>query len=137
MDRAQRILVVDDDELVLFTLHDILELMNDRETQVETAGSAQEALEALSDSHFDIVVTDIRLGAVSGVELTEQLVVEYPKMPVVWITAYGCAPVRADMERLGVKLCLEKPLDITQIRRAVVGVLQEWEQAHESSSDGG
>ena len=134
MDRARRILVVDDDPLVLFTLRGILEMTGQYE--IVTAASAQEALAALDrEGDFGVVVTDLVLGNASGVDLTEEIARRHGDTPVIWMTAYGCHRVRADMRRLCPMDCLEKPLEIQEIRQAVAQALTKW--SHDDHAQGG
>ncbi len=85
MDDRSYILIVDDDE----TLCSILkETFSTGEYQCETATSAEDALERISKTPFDIMLTDISLPGMKGFELTAQAKKMRPDMPVVIMTGY-------------------------------------------------
>jgi two-component system NtrC family response regulator len=112
------ILIVDDEERVLFVLQNALtKLENDFE--VVTAGTGEDGLRMARDMAFDLVVTDMIMPDMDGIEFTEE-VRGLPSEPaVVWMTAYGCPSFEGEAERLGVYRCVEKPLEIHQFREIV------------------
>jgi DNA-binding NtrC family response regulator len=120
---SKRILVVDDDERVLFVMHDILKKL-DNGYEVVTAHSGREALDETREQSFDLVITDLKMPDIDGVELTERITALNTDGVVLWITAYGCHKVRDEAKRLGVYDCLEKPLGVAEIRQAVLEVLE-------------
>jgi len=113
---TQRILIVDDEARVLLILHDTLQRLGNS-FEVVTAQSGSEALKKARKEAFDLVITDLRMPGMDGVELTRALKAIHPDIRVVWITAYGCHKASADSTRLGVFRCLDKPLEIKQIRQ--------------------
>jgi DNA-binding NtrC family response regulator len=116
----KRILLVDDEESVLFVLYNgLLRLDDGYDVEVEKARDAREALEKLRGSPFDLMVTDLRLPGMDGVELTKAAREMDSDIVVIWITAYDCHKARRDAERLGVYRCLDKPLEIDEIRAIV------------------
>jgi len=124
MTETKRVLVVDDEESVLFILNGALaRVSDDYQLEVERASDGEEALAKALEGQFDLLITDIRLPGIDGVELTEQVRRECPTTDVIWITAYGCGKLREDAERLGVYKCLDKPLEIGRIRQAVRAAL--------------
>ena len=116
MDVSKRILVVDDDERVLFVLHDILAGLGNQ-YEVVTAQSGHEALDKARKMFFDLLITDLRMVGMDGVELTEAVRALSPSTVVIWITAYGSQETNAEARRLGVYRCLDKPLEVAEIRR--------------------
>lgn len=124
MSEVRRILVVDDEESVLFVLNGALARVNDEyRLEVERATDGEEALAKVLDGQFDLLITDIRLPGIDGLELTEQVRRESPATDVIWITAYGCQKLREHAARLKVYTCLDKPLEIGVIRQAVRAAL--------------
>lgn len=84
----QRILLVDDHEVVRLGLKALL----DHHAQFEVVGeasSAKEALEQVGRLHPDIVLMDIRLPGVSGIEACEEVIRQYPETRVVMLTSYA------------------------------------------------
>jgi CheY-like chemotaxis protein len=114
----KRILIVDDESKVLFVLGQALAWFGPK-CQVETYASTFDALETATRTRCDLVLTGLRSPDMDGITFTESLrALPYDPI-VIWMTAYGCCAVRADAERLGVHRCLDKPLEVTDIRRIV------------------
>jgi DNA-binding NtrC family response regulator len=120
---VKRILIVDDEVRVRFILSRALQAMNEDFT-VETAQTAREALATLEDGDLDLLITDIRMPDMSGVELTEAARVLDTETAVVWMTGFGCHRFCDDGERLDVYCCLDKPIKIGEIREVVRNALE-------------
>jgi len=123
MDVRKHILIVDDDERVRFVLRRALMGM-DGAYEIATAPSGSEALNRARAKSFDLVITDLRMPDMDGVELTEAIKGSDARTAVVWITAYGCYELADEADRLSVYDCLEKPLKVAQIRRIVQEALE-------------
>ena len=119
MSKCQYILIVDDDERVLFVLSRALRALENG-YRVETARSGEEALEKAQARSYDILITDIVMPGMDGVELTRAIKDLYPDIVVIWITAHGRHRFQSNGKQLRVHQCLEKPIRITDIRQAVV-----------------
>ena len=119
----RRILVVDDDESVRFVMRRVLRNL-DGGCEVVTASSGGEALDRVGEGTFDLVITDLRMPGIDGIRLTEALRARDARPTIVWMTAYGCDDVRAAAGRLGVDLCLDKPLEVEEIRALVMSALE-------------
>ena len=111
-----RILIVDDQPLVRFVMERALEKLA-FDCELLAVGDGREALEALNSQAFDLIITDLRMPDVDGVELTERARARGSAAAVVWITAYGCARYRTEAERLNVFRCVEKPLEVHLMRQ--------------------
>lgn len=112
------ILIVDDEERVLFVLQNALTKL-DNDVEVVTAGTAEDALRKATDVPFDLVVTDMIMPDMDGIEFTEKIRETSSQPAVVWMTAYGCQSFEGEAERLGVFRCVEKPLEIHEFRNVV------------------
>ena len=123
MDVRKRILIVDDEENVLFTLRATLAKL-DNGADIVTAPSGRQALEKVREMSFDLVLTDLKMPDMDGVAMTEAIRALHAGIVVIWMTAYGCCAVQAEAERLGVYRCLDKPLEVTEIRRIVGKALE-------------
>jgi DNA-binding NtrC family response regulator len=104
----KRILIVDDEiEMVLLLRASLSRLTNGH--QVETAGSGEEALRKMASQAFDLVITDLRMPGMNGLELIERVQAFYPGTKLVLITACGNAEIKSRANRLGLQGYLTKP----------------------------
>jgi CheY-like chemotaxis protein len=122
MVEQQRILIADDDPAVLLILRATLERMENG-YGIVVAKDGAEALQEVLAQPFDLVITDVRMPGLDGIELVEAIRASKLGVAVIWITAYGCQNLRAECERLNVYCCLDKPLRIEEIRRAALEAL--------------
>lgn len=101
-----RVLIVDDTrfdrEVALDAIGDVAE--------VETAGSAEDALVALRRAPIDLVLTDLHLPRLSGIELLSRVRVEYPDTDVILITAHASVDSAIQALRMGAADYLNKPV---------------------------
>jgi DNA-binding NtrC family response regulator len=116
MTNHTRILAVDDEAMVRFILHDTLQTLGPG-YQVVTAQDGREALEDFEKEPFDLVITDVSMPEMNGIQLTEAIRAMGSGAAIIWITAYGCHNVLADAARLGVFTCRDKPLEVDEILR--------------------
>lgn len=107
-----RLLVADDDLAIRSTLVRGLEAHG---YDVDTASNGLEALEALADGDYDLVLTDINMPSMDGIELLLKLVEQRPGLKVIAISGGGLFPkheLLEDARILGAVDVLEKPFDI-------------------------
>ncbi len=102
-----KILVVDDEESNLLAMQRILE---QEAYQVVTAKQAAAALTLVRKMNFDLVLTDLRMPGVSGLELLRSIRKEYAALPVAVLTAYGTVSEAVDAMKLGAVDFLAKPV---------------------------
>ncbi|WP_426756548.1 response regulator [Myxococcus sp. Y35] len=105
-----RILLVDDEESLRITLAANLEL--EGHTVLEAA-NGEEALRLLEHQSVDVVLTDIRMPGLHGVELLRRIKQERPDMPVVLMTAFTAEELVDDALAEGAFTVLPKPFDVT------------------------
>lgn len=110
------ILIVDDEERVLFVLRNALMKLEDG-FEVVTASTARDGLRKARDVSVDLVITDLIMPDMDGIEFTEKIKDLRSDAAVVWMTAYGCRSFQSEAERLGVYRCVEKPLEIEEFRQ--------------------
>lgn len=112
-----RILVVEDNRNLKDMLCDMLDVLGH---VPQGASDAEEAL-ALSELHmFDVLLTDVSLPGMSGIELAKQLIVKQPDMQIVFASDYGARMMQH------IKLTnrvLPKPYDVAQIRLLLAELL--------------
>ncbi|WP_105200246.1 MULTISPECIES: sigma 54-interacting transcriptional regulator [unclassified Pseudoalteromonas] len=108
MSSKARVLLVDDD-VSLLKLLTIRLMANNYE--VTTANSAPQALSELQQQTFDVVLTDLRMDDIDGLQLAEQIQQLYPSLPVVMMTAHGSIPDAVRATKQGIFAFLTKPID--------------------------
>jgi len=101
-----RILVVDDEEIKRVSLvDDLIEAGH----QVTAAGDGAEALRRLAEEHFDVVVTDLRMPRIDGMEILRHVKRQIPETEVVMMTAYGSIPLAVEAMKRGAYNFIAKP----------------------------
>ncbi|MEW6530719.1 MAG: sigma-54 dependent transcriptional regulator [Thermodesulfobacteriota bacterium] len=110
------VLVVDDEKNYLVVLEDLLE---EEGYKVLTAGSGSEAIDIIHRTPIDTVLTDIRMPAMSGVELLEHLLDFDPDLPVILMTAYAEVDQAVAAMKKGALDHIQKPFDNKDLKRAV------------------
>jgi len=121
---TKHILIVDDEPRVAFFLSKTLE-HSDRNYRVSVANSGEEALEMLDDSSVDLLVTDLRMPGISGLELLNWVRAFSPQTRTILITAYGDDEIEADSRRLEAYRYITKPFDIGDFARVVQEALRD------------
>ena len=111
-DAELSILVVDDDENIRMVLHQLLEKEG---YHVSTAKNAEEALNTLQRSFFHVVITDIMMGEMSGVELLQQIKEMNSLMQIFVMTSHSTLPHVIQCMQGGAYDFFEKPLKIEDI----------------------
>ena len=114
MSEMLRILVVDDNPDMAETLADILELKG---FSVHAAASGAEALEILQDQPVDILLTDVKMPGMNGLELYRETRKLYPRLITIFMTAYSADELIQQGMAEGVKTILDKPLDMNFLVR--------------------
>lgn len=114
------LLIVDDEPTTAWAL---AEGLTDDGYTIDTFRSAEEALQWLRDGHSDLVITDLNLPGMSGLELARKLRRGSSAQPVIIVTAYGTAERLREFERAGVVASFPKPFRLDQLRRAVLRAL--------------
>jgi DNA-binding NtrC family response regulator len=116
----QRILVVDDDAIVLAGLRATLE----REGyDVEVSRSGYAAIDALSPGRFALVITDVMMPGLSGLELLERVRELAPETHVVVLSGYPRRELADDALEKGAAEFLVKPVDSERLRTTVRALL--------------
>jgi len=116
----KRILIVDDEPNVRLGYRLTLETEG---FEVVEANGAAEALEALAAELFDLVILDMRMPEMDGLDLLAKMRAEHLDTPTVIITAYGDVPNAVRAMKLGAIDFLQKPLTPEMLRRIVNDVI--------------
>ncbi|OHB74391.1 MAG: hypothetical protein A2Z34_08040 [Planctomycetes bacterium RBG_16_59_8] len=116
------IMVVDDEEDTRTMLY---ELLSSEGYIVATAKDALEALKAMSRSRFDLVVSDLRMPMMEGIEFLDKIKAAAPSTKAIILTAYGNHPLYLDALEKGAADMLLKPVKNAELLRTVERVLAE------------
>ncbi len=113
----ERILVVDDEQGIRDLVCDILASDG---YEVDAAPSAAAALELLARRDFAIVLSDVKMPGMSGIELLAEIKKRRPALPVILLTAFGTIPQAVEAIREGALDFLEKPVKSPKVLRGIV-----------------
>lgn len=116
MTYTPRVLLVDDNVELAEDLAEVLELSG---AEVELARDGKDALERVASRAYDLVLTDMRMPRVSGLELVRALKGEHPETPVVVMTAYAKDVKLQEVLEHGALEVLEKPVDLDALGQLV------------------
>lgn len=119
MTKKVRILLVDDDPGMCETLSDILE---DKGYDVVTANDGMQAVESTKRNEFDLVLMDIRMPGMNGVEACKIMRSERPTLRVVLMTAYAVEDLVQEALKDDAVGIFFKPLDIEKVINLLQGV---------------
>jgi DNA-binding response OmpR family regulator len=120
--RLKRILIVDDEEDMIWTLQKNLK-DETLPVDVMTAHSGEQALEKLRVDLVDLIISDVRMPGMSGLDLLMTVKKHYPQTEVMIMTAYPSPEFRREVLRRGGLQFVEKPFDINDLRETVREVL--------------
>ncbi|MFH1833492.1 MAG: response regulator, partial [bacterium] len=126
---AGSILIVDDDARIRKSLTLGLGAVAD---EVRSAEDAEKALSALAESPADVVLADVRMPGMDGLQLLRILRERVPGVSVIMMTAFDDLPTVATAMREGAVDFMVKPLDLHQLRRVIGRVLED-RDAHRKS----
>jgi len=115
-----RILLVDDEKAVKWALQ---EALKDEGYEVETANSGEEGLLKAQETAFDLVVSDLRMPGISGLDMIRELRKARPTLRAIICSAYGSMESVVEAMRLGVNDFLVKPFKIAEIKHSIAEIL--------------
>ncbi|HXJ76710.1 MAG TPA: response regulator, partial [Candidatus Dormibacteraeota bacterium] len=116
-----KLLLIDDEADVLYSFRRIF---NSPEIELTTAGSGEEALKIIPRLKPDLVLMDIRMGGLNGLETLRRLRQSDARLPVIMMTAYGTTQAAIEAMKLGAFDFIQKPFGPEIVRLKVEGALQ-------------
>ena len=119
---SARILVADDDRGILHTCRKIL---NHAGYEVTTAPDGNAALDLLKSTHYDLLLVDLKMPALSGLEIVTLARKIDPTLMIVMLTAYATIQTAVDAVKRGAFDYLAKPFTVDQLRSVVEQSLQQ------------
>jgi len=116
-----KVLIVDDDLDALEMMQDLFETKGYISI---TAKNGLEALDKIKDQEPDIILSDIRMPEMDGMELLQILSKDFPQVPVIMITAHGTIKTAVEAMKIGAKDYILKPLSLDEILTKVERITQ-------------
>ena len=128
------ILIVDDDDAVRDVLYDLL----CEENLCHSASTAEQALAFIREQSYDVVLTDISMPGLSGVELLGHLRQSQPETPVIIISGIGDRAHAEGLTKLGAFNFIYKPFQLATVEESVARALEHSRalKARRASGDG-
>lgn len=122
MASRKNILLVDDEKTFLMSLSEGLSMLN-KDLNVLTAENGEEAIEILSSSKSDLLITDLRMPKKDGFDVLKYVLKNTPDMPVIVMTAHYDRAMFEGLNIIGWH-CVEKPLDFNELSKQIFSILE-------------
>jgi two-component system NtrC family response regulator len=127
----ESILLIDDDA----SLRRVTEYnLSSAGFKVISAGSGKEGLAAFQNNPPDLVITDVQLGDMDGIELLQQFKEQEPDVPVIVITAFGSITMAVEAMHLGAFTFITKPFDREALRLSCIKALELGKLRHQTKA---
>src|SRR5437868_13206109 len=116
-----KLLLIDDEADVQYSFRRIFD---SPEVEITTANSGEEALKLIPKVRPDLVLMDVRMGGMTGLETLRKLRTTDAKLPVIMMTAYGTTQTAIEAMKLGAYDYLLKPFDVPKLKQLVGAALK-------------
>ncbi len=117
-----KILVVDDDQDLR---ENLVEVLSDAGFELTAAENGEQALELLAEAEFDLVLLDLIMPIMGGMEVLPQIKRTYPKVNIIMLTAFSTVDSAVEAMRKGADEYISKPIRIADLLVVVRRVLEE------------
>ncbi len=131
LNTSNTVYIVDDDEAVRDSLRWLLEANGYR---VRDFPSAEAFLEAYDPAVLGVLIVDVRMPGMSGLELQEVLIARRAPLPIVFITGHGDVPMAVSTIKKGAIDFLEKPFNESDLRAIVASMFVKAQELHEQEA---
>lgn len=115
-----KVLVLDDEKNIRITVRRCLETTD---MTIEDAISGEEALQKLEQAKYDLLILDLKLPGINGMEILKIARSRYPDMKVAIVSAHGTIQTAVEALKVGAEDFLEKPFTPLEIRQLVNRIL--------------
>lgn len=119
---AFKILIAEDEEI---TLNNILDTLQDEGYDVSGTKNGADAIQKMEKEYFDILVTDIKMPGLSGIELLEKTKEKYPDTEVILVTGFGSIGSAVEAMKKGAFDYITKPFDLDELTMRVKKIQQQ------------
>ena len=117
----KKILIVDDEDNVRYSFK---KFFRDPDTNISEANSGMEAINILKKESFDLVLMDIEMPGISGLDAIQRVKAMHPNLPVIIMTAFGTTERVIAAMKYGAFEYIEKPFDIERLKNLVKEALE-------------
>jgi len=116
------ILVIDDER----SMREFLSIMLEREGySVVTKDNGNDALEFISKNKYDLIITDIKMPKMSGIDILRESMALHPNTPVIMITAFASTEVAVEAMKLGAYDYITKPFNVDEIKIIIKNAIEK------------
>ena len=119
--KDKRILIVDDNPHMTNLLSDILDVFH---YKTESASNGEEALKLLRKEKFEMIITDVRMPKMTGVDLLKTIKAEFPSLPVVVISGFTTGADQKEFLDSSADAFLPKPFKVKDIEDILRNLLK-------------
>lgn len=120
----KNVLIVDDEEDLTWSISKHLSKDKDSYT-LHAVNSASDALDLLKKTEVELVISDIRMPQISGLDLLLKVRELYPETKVIIMTAYGSSEIQDEANKRGCFKYIEKPFEINELRQMILDNVKE------------
>jgi DNA-binding NtrC family response regulator len=129
-DTTPHVLIIDDEKIALINLTHVLE---GEGYSVTACSDGQSGLAAMEKNTFDLVLTDVRMPGINGMEVLQHIKATTPDIPVIMITGHATLDSAVDAMKAGAYHYISKPFRLAEAREVVRGALELRRIRHENS----
>jgi DNA-binding NtrC family response regulator len=115
-DGKKRILIIEDDEEMRALLRDVIE---EEGYQTDSVNNGSEAYRKLVKEPSDLIITDVRMPGLTGLDILPGMKKLQPEAPVIVITAFGSEEIQRKAFEKGARAYLEKPIHFQNLRTLI------------------
>ena len=126
-----KLLLIDDEADVQYSFRRIFD---SPDLQLFTASSGEEGVQMISRVKPDLVISDIRMAGINGLETLRRIRQLDPKLPVILMTAYGTTQTAIEAMKLGAYDYLLKPFDVPKLKELVAQALRAARESRQAIS---
>ena len=124
-----KILIIDDEESIRSTLKDILEY---EDYKVDTAVDGEDGLKKIHKTDYDVVLCDVKMPKLNGMEVLEQAVKHNPEVQIIMISGHGDIDMAVESTKKGAYDFIEKPPDLNRLLISVRNAMDKTDLVQET-----
>ncbi len=130
--KGRSVLIVDDEKNILLTLSHSLEIL---QLETDTAANGEEALSKLKKKDYSLILLDLRMPGIDGMEVLRQVRQIRPDILIIMISAYGTIELAVEAIKLGAVDFIQKPFSPEEVRELVSRVLDREKRDEQKGAD--